>query len=301
MKNNDETKFYIAFNCLMNFTYKRYGLLLTGFGSLSKAFSANASDLIKVGLKPDIVFDFINKRKEFDLEKVLEKIDQEKIKVCLIIDSDYPQLLKNIYSPPPIFYYRGNLKINWNLSLAVVGSRQYSFYGEKIINNFVPGLIRNDIAVISGLAVGIDSLAHKSTLENKGQTVAVLGSGLDYYSLYPRSNRDLAENIVNNGGLLLSEFPLGTPAWAYNFPQRNRIIAGLSPATLVVEAGIKSGSLITARYALDEGREVLSIPADIFSDLYSGNNTLIKDGAQVINNITDILDIFDITPKLLKP
>jgi DNA processing protein len=130
--------------------------------------------------------------------------------------------------------------------------------------------------------------------------VAVLGSGLDYYSLYPRINRDLAENIVNNGGLLLSEFPLGTPAWAYNFPQRNRIIAGLSPATLVVEASIKSGSLITARYALDEGREVLSIPADIFSGFYSGNNNLIKDGARVINNITDVLNVFDITPESLK-
>ncbi|HPT08260.1 MAG TPA: DNA-processing protein DprA [bacterium] len=292
MKNNDEKNFYIAFNYLMNFTYKRYKLLLNSFGSLAKAFSSNTFALIKSGLESDIVSDFINKRKSFVLEEVLKKIEEEKIKVCLIIDDDYPKLLKKIYSPPPIFYYKGNLNINWDLSLAVVGSRKHSFYGQKIIDTFIPNLVDKNIVIISGLAVGIDSLAHKSTLDNKGQTVAVLGSGLDYFSLYPQINRDLADNIVKNNGLLISEFPIGTPPWAYNFPQRNRIIAGLSPATLVIEAGIKSGSLITARYALDEGREVLSIPADIFSDFYSGNNNLIKDGARVITNIDDIIDVF---------
>ena len=292
MKNYNERIYYIAFNCLIDFTYQQYRLLLDSFGFLSKAFFCSYSDLIKSGLSLKTASSFIKKRKDFNIKRVLDQIEKEEIKICIFSDNEYPKLLKNIYNPPPLFYYKGSLNINWDFSLSVVGSRKMTFYGEKIISNLVPTLINNNIIIISGLAMGIDSLAHKTSLNNNGKTVAILGSGLNYYSIYPSFNRNLVNKIIKNGGLVISEFPLNTPAFPYNFPQRNRIIAGLSKATLVIEAGQKSGSLITAKYALEEGREVLSIPADIFNKAYYGNNDLIKKGAMLINNTEDILSLF---------
>ncbi len=292
MKNYNERIYYIAFNCLIDFTYQQYRLLLDSFGFLSKAFFCSYSDLIKSGLSLKTASSFIKKRKDFNIKRVLDQIEKEEIKICIFSDNEYPKLLKNIYNPPPLFYYKGSLNIDWDFSLSVVGSRKMTFYGEKIISNLVPTLINNNIIIISGLAMGIDSLAHKTSLNNNGKTVAILGSGLNYYSIYPSFNRNLVNKIIKNGGLVISEFPLNTPAFPYNFPQRNRIIAGLSKATLVIEAGQKSGSLITAKYALEEGREVLSIPADIFNKAYYGNNDLIKKGAMLINNTEDILSLF---------
>lgn len=292
MKNYNERIYYIAFNCLIDFTYQQYRLLLESFGFLSKAFFSGYSDLIKSGLSSKTASSFIKKRKDFNIKRVLNQIEKEEIKICIFSDNEYPKLLKNIYNPPPLFYYKGSLNIDWDFSLSVVGSRKMTFYGEKVISNLIPTLINNNIIIISGLAVGIDSLAHKISLNNNGKTVAILGSGLNYYSIYPSFNRDLVSKIIKNGGLVVSEFPLNTPAFPYNFPQRNRIIAGLSKATLVIEAGQKSGSLITAKYALEEGREVLSIPADIFNKAYYGNNDLIKKGAMLINNTEDILNLF---------
>jgi DNA processing protein len=291
MKNYNERIYYIAFNCLIDFTYQQYKLLLKSFSSLTKAFFSNYSDLIKSGLNLKTVSSFIKKRKDFDIERVLNQIKREEIKVCIFSDYDYPKLLKNIYNPPPLFYYKGNLNIDWDYSLSVVGSRKMTSYGEKVITKFIPILIQNNIAIISGLAIGIDSMAHKISLDNNGKTIAILGSGLNYYNIYPACNRDLVDKIIKNNGLVISEFPLNTPAFPYNFPQRNRIIAGLSKATLIIEANQKSGSLITAKYALEEGREVLSIPADIFNEVYNGNNELIKEGAAVVNKIDDILDL----------
>ena len=292
MKNYNERIYHIAFNCLIDFTYQQYKLLLKSFSSLTKAFFSSYSDLIKSGLNSKTIFSFIEKRKNFNIEKVLDQIEREKIKICIFSDIDYPRLLKNIYNPPPLFYYKGNLNINWDYSLSVVGSRKMTSYGEKIAFSLIPPLIQNNIAIISGLAIGIDSMAHRITIDNKGKTIAILGSGLDYYSIYPSFNKSLVDEIIKNDGLVISEFPLKTPAFPYNFPQRNRIIAGLSRATLIIEASQKSGSLITAKYALEEGREVLSVPADIFDEAYDGNNDLIKKGAVVVNKIDDILDLW---------
>jgi DNA processing protein len=292
MKNYNERIYYIAFNCLINFTYQQYKLLLKSFGSLTKAFFSSYSDLLKSGLNSKTVFSFVEKRKNFDIERVLNQIEKEKIQICIFSDINYPKLLKNIYNPPPLFYYKGNLDINWDYSLSVVGSRKMTSYGEKIAFSLIPPLIQNNIAIISGLAIGIDSMAHRITIDNKGKTIAILGSGLDYYSIYPSFNKSLVDEIIKNDGLVISEFPLKTPAFPYNFPQRNRIIAGLSKAILIIEASQKSGSLITAKHALEEGREVLSVPADIFNEAYNGNNYLIKKGAVVVNKIDDILDLW---------
>lgn len=292
MKYGDDRDYYIAFNCLIDFTYQRYRCLLKSFASLAEAFFSGPTALMRAGWKPDLVFSFIKKRSSFKIAEVLIGLEQEDIKVCCWIDDNYPFLLRNIYDPPPLFYYRGNLALAWQQSLSVVGSRQASYYGQKAVQSFLPPLIKQGIVIVSGLAIGIDSIAHETALNNGGQTAAVLGSGLDASNFYPKVNRFLAQRIVDKGGLLISEFPLGTPPVGYNFPRRNRIIAGLSPATFVAEAGEKSGSLITAKQALEEGREVLSIPADIFSDSYQGNNRLIKDGARVVETFDDILTLY---------
>jgi DNA processing protein len=293
---NNDKKFFVAFNYLLNFTFKKYKLLIQNFKTLERAFYSSAKDLIRAGLKPELVFDFVAKRKKINLDEILEKIKEEKIKILVISDKDYPFLLANIYSPPPILYYKGNINIDWNNSLSVVGSRKFTYYGEKIIKDFIPKLTRAGLSIISGLAIGIDSLAHQAVLDNNGKTIAVLGSGLDYWSIYPRANRKMVEEILQKEGLVLSEFPLGTEPISFNFPQRNRIIAGLSRAVLVAEAGEKSGSLITAKYALEEGREVLSLPGSIYDDNFCGNNNLIKSGAGVVLNVDNILDFFNVLP-----
>ncbi|MDD3711750.1 MAG: DNA-processing protein DprA [Patescibacteria group bacterium] len=292
----EEFLFFMAFNNLINFTFERYKLLMKKFSDLETAFYSNYSDLLEAGLDQNLVQDFIIKRKKFNLNEAYQKVIDENLKICVITDPDYPFLLKNIYSPPPLLYYRGNLDIDWKASLSVVGSRRFTYYGEKIVKNLLPGLARAGIAIVSGLAIGIDSLVHLDVVNNGGRTIAVLGSGLDYLSVYPRSNRELFEKIISSDGLVLSEFPPGTDPVSFNFPQRNRIIAGLSRATLVVEAGKKSGSLITARYALDEGREVFSVPGSIYDDNFLGSNNLIKNGASVVLELNDIFDFFNVLP-----
>lgn len=296
MDKNKDKMFFVAFNYLINFTLERYKKLIKKFNTLERAFYANSRDLLEAGLKRELVFDFIVARKSFNFEQTFKKIETENINICLWGDVNYPELLANIYNPPPIFYYRGCLDVNWNNALSVVGSRKFTLYGEKIIKDFISVLSQANINIISGLAIGIDSLAHRESLKNNGLTIAVLGSGLDYFSIYPRNNRALVQEIIEKKGLVLSEFPLETGPLSFNFPRRNRIIAGLSRATLVVEASKKSGSLITAKYALDEGREVFTFPGNIYDDNFSGNNNLIKSGAGVVLFPEEILDFFNIMP-----
>ena len=290
----NEKKYALAFNCLINFDYQLYKRLIAKFGSLQKAFYSSYSELLSVFKSEKSLLLFIRGRKSFSFTDIFFKLEQEGINLCFIQDNNYPKYLKNIYNPPPLFYYRGTLNIDWDNSLAVVGARKFSDYGKNIVDKLIPGVSVQGIAIISGLALGIDSLSHRSALKSKGKTVAVLGSGLDKASIYPYSNKYLALEIIASGGLIISEFPLGTKPLAYHFPQRNRIVAGLTPVTLVVEAGIKSGSLITAKSALEEGREVCSIPGDIFCDNLAGNNFLLQNGAGLILEIDDILAYFAI-------
>lgn len=267
------------------------------FSNFKEAFCASSFDLEKAGLKPKLVSEFIIWRKNFDFAELLKKLETENIKFITIKDKDYPYLLKEISYPPYLLYYQGEIKCLNDINkrrLAIVGARKHSAYAEKIINQFTPDIVSNKIEIVSGLAIGIDTLAHNKTLDYSGITIAVLGTGLDIKNIYPQSNIKLAQAIINNGGLLLSEFPLGTGPLRQNFPQRNRIISGLCQATLVVEAEEKSGSLITANYALDQNREVLAIPGNIFSEYSSGTNNLIKSGARVVLKPEDILEIFKI-------
>lgn len=202
----------------------------------------------------------------------------------------YPQQLKNIYNPPNKIYVLGNKEILKERGIAIVGARRATEYGKKVAFKFSKELSASGINIISGLAVGIDTYAHLGSLQQEciGKTIGVLGSGLDV--IYPKQNINLAKEILKRGGCIISEYPLGTKPEKIHFPQRNRIISGLSKGVLVVEASEKSGSLITADFALEQGKDVFAIPGDIWKLTSIGTNSLIKQGAKLVNDYVDILE-----------
>lgn len=209
-----------------------------------------------------------------------------KIEEISINSKEYPQNLKNIYDPPKKIYLIGNKDLLYQKGIAIVGARDATQYGKKIAYNLAKELSEQNIVIISGLAIGIDSYAHKGSLE-KG-TIAVLGSGID--NIYPKENLELAREIIKNKGCIISEYPLGTKPERLHFPQRNRIISGLSDGVVVIEASKKSGALITAEFALEQGKEVFAVPGDINKKQSEGTNQLIKDGAILLTSATDILE-----------
>ena len=286
--------YYLAFNYFNKIGAVALKRLEKYFPNLDSAFRANGYDLLRAGLGDKLSAEFIAWRRSFCLEQAIEDLRREGISFMTWNESSYPRYLREISSPPPVLYFKGGLSGDDTSRLAVVGARKHSAYGEKIIQTLIPNLAKQGIEIISGLALGIDSLAHQSALDAGGKTIAFLGSGLMEDMVYPYQNRRLAENIIQSGGALVSEFSPRTPPYKQNFPRRNRLIAGLAQATLVVEAGQKSGSLITASYALEENREVLAVPGNIFSPLAVGSNWLIKSGAKTITGPNDILEIFGI-------
>ena len=212
-----------------------------------------------------------------------------------INNKEYPEQLRNIYDPPKKIYVLGNKEILKQNGIAIVGSRNATEYGKKVAFKISKELSENGINIISGLAIGIDTYAHLGNLQaqlkldsNVGKTIAVLGSGID--EIYPEKNRNLAIKIIKTGGCIVSEYPIGTKIERKNFPERNRIISGLSKGVLIVEAAEKSGSLITAEFALEEGKEVFAIPGSIFSKTSIGTNKLINDGAKVVISSQDIIE-----------
>jgi len=212
-----------------------------------------------------------------------------------IVDPLYPQNLKNIYDPPLFLFYRGNINLLKNKYLiTVVGSRITTDYHRNIVKNIFRQLQNTPLIIVSGLAVGIDTFSHRQALDNNLPTIAVLGSGLSKYVLYPQENIDLAQEIINKGGLLISEQSARTKTQLYHFPKRNRILAGLSKATVVISGAQKSGTLITAQVAIDEGREVLALPGNVNLRLSQGPNKLIKEGAGIIDSAEDIFRIYNI-------
>ena len=202
-------------------------------------------------------------------------------------DKYYPNKLKSIYDPPELLYCLGDIRLLNEPSIAIVGTRNASNYGKRIAYNLSQELSKRGVTIISGLASGIDSYAHEGAFKNVGKTIAVLGSGIDV--IYPKENEDLYKSIIKNGGLIVSEFPLGTKPEKDNFPKRNRIISGLSDGVVVVEAKKKSGALITADLALEQGRSVFAVPGNIDSQNSEGTNNLIKEGAVPVTSYLDIL------------
>jgi len=282
-------EYLVALSHFEHFGPRRLKFLFKYFGSWRLAWEANNQALIASGVKESTVDLFIEHRSKTDPQKLYENITELGIKLATLDDVFYPPLLREIYAPPPLLYYKGSLNDNsWLSALAIVGTRKATSYGQHAIEKIIKDLNGSNITIVSGLALGIDALAHQNALANNLITISFLGCGVD--QIYPRTNQLLSEKIIKQGGALISEFPPKTKPFKSNFPRRNRLIAGSCFATLVIEAAQKSGALITARYALDENREVMAVPGPIYNESSEGANDLLKSGAKLITSGHDILN-----------
>ncbi len=278
-------------------TYSRYKKLLGYFSNLEQLWDSELDDLIKSRLEENIAYEFIVWREKNPVEKIEEQLDKEGIYTISLNETGYPRLLAEIADPPHTLFIRGRLPNDERPRLAVVGTRRHSLYGRQVAQDLVATLARRGLVIVSGLALGIDGLSHEATLSAGGQTIAVLGSGIDRQHIYPASHKQLAERIIVQGGAIISEYPPGFIPTQYSFPARNRIIAGLALGTLVIEAPEESGALITAKCALDYNREVFVIPHQITSPQGAGGNNLLKQGATPVTNskdITNALNLLDL-------
>ena len=287
MIKENEVQNWLAFQSILGVGPVLIKRLMETYGSLPKVLELDHQTLINFeGIGPTLAQAILSCRIDEKVKREYEKIEKCGIDIICLTDARYPSLLKEIYDPPPLLYFRGKRQIK-NPAIAVVGSRRATSYGRMITARFTRELSDKGYAIISGMARGIDGYAHREAIRVKGETFAVLGCGLDL--VYPPEHRDLMENIMEQGGVL-SEYPLGTPPDAKNFPQRNRIISGLALGVLVIEAASESGSLITARLALEQGREVFAVPGNIGMKSSEGTNRLIKNGAKLVQGSEDILE-----------
>jgi DNA processing protein len=262
--------------------------LLDRFGTPEAVFQARLDELLEIeGLGEKVAREIRKGPVEKNVEKELHLLEVVGGKMMTIKDESYPKRLKEIYDPPPLLYVRGELKEEDELAVAIVGSRKTTPYGRWITEKMGQELARHGITIVSGMARGIDSHAHWGALSGGGRTIAVLGSGVDV--VYPPENRNLYKRIIDQGAVL-SEFPMNSPPEGGHFPKRNRIISGLSIGVVVVQAGMESGSLITANCALEQGREVFAVPGNVGSDGSRGTHQLIKDGAKLVESSDDILE-----------
>ena len=269
--------------------------LLDVFGSPSELFSASEKALAETGLlKPELLRVLLLSRRETVLQKSYDDMQRKDIRFFSFASPEYPEILRQIYDPPVALYVKGSLPSKDELLVAAVGGRRCSASGRAAAHSICRGIAFSGISVISGMARGIDSAAHRGCLDGFGRTYAVLGCGVDL--CYPRENIDLCRQIIQSGGLL-SEFPPGTPPRPWRFPVRNRLIAALSQAILIVEARRQSGSLITAERGLEMGREIFAVPGRINDPLCEGCNLLIRDGARLVMSHEDILDYFSLVSR----
>ncbi|RJQ39368.1 MAG: DNA-protecting protein DprA [Dehalococcoidia bacterium] len=287
-----DIKYRVAFSLVPHIGRVRLGLLEKHFGSLANAWQAAPAELKEAGLDSGAVSSIKQQRPKISPDDEMTKLDQSGASVFCPLDPGYPARLKEIYDYPPVLYVKGSLLPEDDWCLGVVGTRRASVYGRQVTGELVAELVRNRITVASGLARGIDAIAHQSALATGGRTIAVLASGLDI--IYPAEHASLAKQILENGALI-SEYPLGTRPRAEYFPRRNRILSGISLGVLVVEAGEKSGALLTAHHALEQNREVFAVPGNIFSQTSQGTNHLIQEGAKLVRGATDILEELNLT------
>ena len=271
--------------------------LLKTFGSPSEIYRKKFKELRAV-VSEKIALEIGQGVDQTGLQDTLTWLAQANNHLVTLSDADYPKALLEIADPPPLLYAKGNLALLNKLSIAIVGSRNASVQGEKNAEAFAQGLAEHGLCIVSGLALGIDGAAHRGALKAKGDTIAVVGTGLDM--VYPAQHRDLAHQIASSG-LIISEFPLGTLSKPQNFPRRNRLISGLSLGCLVVEANLKSGSQITARLSAEQGREVFAIPGSIHSPLAKGCHQLIKQGAKLVDSLQDIVEELNLSKAVSVP
>ncbi len=286
MKGRDERSCWLALHRAPGVAARTFKSLYGRFGSAAAVLSAPRNELDAAGLDAETIA-YLHAPDWAAVDAARRWSDERGHQVLLLPDPDYPPLLREISDPPPVVFVAGDQRVLSNPQLAIVGSRNASRAGMELAYEFSRALVQSGLVITSGLALGIDAAAHRGALSGPGPTVAVAGTGLD--CVYPVRHRELAREIANRGAVI-TEFPLGTPPIAQNFPRRNRIISGLSLGTLVIEAAPRSGSLITARHAMEQGRAVLAIPGSIKSPLSRGCHALIRDGAKLVETLDDILE-----------
>lgn len=262
--------------------------LLDKFPDPKDGWFAKTADLRALAIPQGVIERLEEKRKKLDPQALIEEIQKKKIKVLTVFDEGYPKRLLQIYDPPIVIYYKGEILEEDDLAIGVVGTRKITGYGRAVTEKLTRELVEASLTIVSGLARGVDSIAHRIALESKGRTIAVLGGGLE--KIFPPENSLLADKIADGRGAVVTEFPPEYPHLARNFPGRNRIISGLSLGVVVTEAAQDSGSLITARFALEQGREVFAVPGPITSTLSEGPVTLLKNGAKLVTNGEDITE-----------
>lgn len=284
----DDFLYSLSFSHFLGIGPIRFSHLKKHFKSVKKAYFANEKDISKV-VGMELGRKFIIFRNRFDPEKKLKELAKKEITVLSVDDSHYPISLKNIKDPPICLYIKGSVKtLSFSRLFSIVGTRKPTLYGIKVAKKFSYELTRLGFTIVSGLAYGIDTVAHKTCLNIKGKTIAVLGCGVDI--VYPAENRQLYEDIIDNNGAIVSEFPPGQTVVKGLFIARNRIISGLSSGVMVVEGTKQSGSLITARFAAEQGKEVFAPPNPITSEMSVAPNTLLKLGAKLVTSVEDILE-----------
>jgi DNA processing protein len=289
---DSKTGFWLRLAAVPGIGPVRFFTLQEHFGDLERVFSASAEEFAKLnGFDHKLAASIHAQLSYLNLDKELELMEKFGVRAITWEQSEYPAMLRNIPYPPPVLYVKGTL-VSDELCVSIVGTRQTTSYGRRVAQTLGEGLARAGITVVSGLARGIDGIAQSSALEAGGRSIGVLGCGLT--RIYPLEHRRLAERVVQNGAIL-SEFPMTTPPYAGNFPRRNRIIAGLSKAAVIVEASEKSGALLTADHAVNQGKDVYAVPGPINYPSFRGCHELIKEGARLLEGVEDILEDLGVT------
>jgi DNA processing protein len=288
----DPKMFWVGLNLVKGIGSVRFKALLDEFGDPETAWNASPQALLDAGISQKIVESFQRVRKGVSLDQVWDRLQSLGVDVLTWDDLDYPRHLKEIDQPPPVLYVRGSILPEDEWSVAIVGTRRVTAYGRQVAEEVATTLAHNGVTIVSGLARGVDSIAHQAAINAGGRTLAVLGNGVDI--VYPPENRQLAAQIMEHGALV-TDYALGTQPDGINFPPRNRIISGLSMAVVIVEAGTTSGALITATFAVDQGRDVFAVPGNINAPQSLGTNRLIRDGAQPLLDPQDVLETLNLT------
>lgn len=301
---SEERLFWLGFSAFPGIGPLRFKLLLQFFGSAQKAWKASERELVKIGLGEKLTHKFSDFRNTFSLSKYIEEIKKKDIHIITLQDKEYPPLLAQIPDPPFLLYVRGDADTlketlqgaDAHPRIGVVGTRKITHYGREITQKITEGLVDAGVVIVSGMAYGVDAVAHATAIENGGKTIAVLGCGVDV--VHPVTNATIYWKIVKGAGLIISEFPVGRFAEKGLFPARNRIISGLSLGTVVTEGARDSGALITARCAAEQGREVFAVPGPITSPFSAGPTLLLKQGAKLVTEANDILEELKISSNL---
>jgi DNA processing protein len=288
----EELKYWTAFHRIRGIGRVRYQALLGRFGSLADAWSAGPTDLRSAGLDDRVVRAITAERPNIDPDAEVEQLGRHGVRALTWNDDAYPALLKEIDDAPPVIYVRGQLSTVDEWALAVVGTRRPTPYGRQVAEEITYKLASNRICIVSGLARGVDAIVHRAAIQAGGRTVAILACGLDM--VYPPEHAKLAREVIEHGALI-SEYPLGIQPRGDYFPRRNRIMSGMCLGVLVIEGDVKSGAIITARWAADQNREVFAVPGSIFSPQSRGTNDLIQQGAKLVQRVEDVLEELNLT------